>query len=326
MSHIQSLPWWSKKGGSDHLIVHPMDFIDGYYTETSRSAMNSSIHLVTVGDLRPSPYSQHFRRYRDIVIPSSTHLLNAYYINPRDYLDEFGFPLNERIIPKVEPSKAIIFEPSGSEKKGVWEKSSDYLKRKEGSKNTRTTTAIFRGGVGEPGEGEAYSLSIRSLFFPTDNTTSPSQSHSGFSSLPGFDIAISSENIPYAEALSLSKFGLTPPGYTLDTTRIWEYLAFGVVPVFIGTGSTGGEVMPFSNDFDYSSFSISVPRSKAHLVPQILESISEEEYERLRKNVWEVGRLLVLEEGKGNVWNWIARDLCRITGKGSGGGSKTDWF
>lgn len=326
MSHVESLPYWKQKDGSNHLIVHPMDFIDGYYTETSRMAMNNSIHLVTVGDLRPPPYSQHYRRFRDIVIPSSTHLLNSYYINPRDYLDEFGFPLAERIIPKEEPNRAVIFGPSKSEKKGVWEKSSDYLKRKESSQNTRTTTAIFRGGIGEVGERESYSLSIRSLFFPTGNTTSPSQSHPGFSSLPNFDIAISSENIPYAQALSNSKFGLTPPGYTLDTTRIWEYLAFGVVPVFIGTGPTGGEIMPFMNDFDYSLFTISIPRSKAHLVPQILESVTEEEYERLRKNVWEVGRLLVLEEGKGNVWNWISRDLCRITGKGFGAGSKTDWF
>ncbi|KAM0753812.1 hypothetical protein T439DRAFT_310624 [Meredithblackwellia eburnea MCA 4105] len=307
MEWVKEQGFWDRNNGSDHLIIHPMDFIDGYYTEEARLAMNSSAYLVTVGDLRPPPYSSHYRRNRDIVIPSSTHLLNSYYINPRDYVDVNGHPYPKGPLPVRQMDGSEIFLPSSG--KDYW--LSPSLKN-------RKTIAVFRGGIGRPGEGESYALSIRSLFFPSANTTPPHLSHAGFSSIPSWDIAEWSENEDYARILSRSKFGLAPPGYTLDTTRIYEYFAFGVVPVFIGTGHRGGQVMPFVDDFDYSSFSIFVPRSEAHMLPSILAAISDDEYERLRRKVWEIGRLLVLEGGRGNVWRWIARDLCRMQGVGMG--------
>lgn len=97
----------------------------------------------------------------------------------------------------------------------------------------------------------------------------------------------------------------------MDTTRIYEYLAFGVVPVFIGTGPRAGQVLPFETDVDWSSFTVFIPRERAHEVPRILRGIGEEEYEKLRRNVWEVGRNVVLEGRKGNVWKLLARQLCR---------------
>lgn len=334
MQWVKEQGYWDANGGSDHIISHPMDFGDGYYTETSRAAMNSSIYLVTVGDNRPPPYSSHFRHYRDLVIPSSTHLLNSYYINPMDYLDEEGHPLvkprgaaDPSRRDKTAPTRAEIFEPTPTQG-GVWGKS-PFAKLREKLATVvpavRTTTAIFRGGIGQPGEGESYALSIRSLLFPspTGNVSLPpfsSTIHPGFSSLPGYDIAQWTENEAYAHALSRSRFGLAPPGYTLDTTRIYEYLAFGVVPVFIGSGPIAGQVMPFEADFDYRSFSISIPRERAHEVPQILAAVSEEEYERLRRKVWETGRSLVLEGRKGNVWKWLARGLCRMKRIGTGAG------
>lgn len=329
MQWIQKQSSWKRNGGKDHLIVHPMDFVDGYYKESSRALMNESIHLVTVGDLRPTPYSQHYRRHRDIVIPSGTHLLNVYYLNPRDYLDESGHPILETLTEveefaknKVDIASAEIFEPTPRNIKdgGIWNTIFGGKNRRNTKfKTKRTTTAIFRGGIGPAHEKESYSLSIRSLFFP-------SSSHPGFSSLPHYDIALSSPNHEYAYALSKAKFGLVPPGYTLDTTRLWEYLAFGVVPVFIGTGSRGGQVLPFEDDFDYDSFSLFIPRSKVHCLPNILENISDERYEELRKQVWKVGRLLVLENSRGNVWKWIGRDLCRMMGKGMGAGERTNWI
>ncbi|KAI5475273.1 exostosin-like glycosyltransferase, glycosyltransferase family 47 protein [Pseudohyphozyma bogoriensis] len=328
MEWVKEQGYWDANRGEDHIIVHPMDFIDGYYTEEARMAMNSSTYLVTVGDLRPPPHSAHYRHYRDIVIPSATHLLNSYYLNPMDYVDELGHPLST---PRgsaepwrkehAAPTRVEIWEPSPTWEASVWGKRPDFGvgKVKESLNAGRTTTAIFRGGVGRPGEGEEYALGIRSLFFATpDNAT---VTHKGFASVPGFDIAEQSENDDYAKALSRSKFGLAPPGYTLDTTRIWEYLAFGVVPVFIGTGPTAGQVMPFEADFDWSSFSISIPRERAHLVPEILAAVTEEEYERLRKNVWETGRMMVLEQSRGYVWKWIARALCRMRMIGTGAGS-----
>ncbi|KAM0792050.1 hypothetical protein ACM66B_004758 [Microbotryomycetes sp. NB124-2] len=342
MQWVQEQPSWKKNKGADHLVLHPMDFGDGYYTTTSRSVMNASIHLVTVGDNRPPPFSSHFRHFQDLVIPSSTHLINSYYVNPMDYVDESGHPL---ATPRgfADPRKKSRDEPTFAE---TWRSSASLSNRRAWSSGpsrllaffnlgrgssdgnervSRSITAIFRGGVGNAGEDERYALGIRSLFFPstTGNVSEPPFSnfvHPGFSSLPGWDVATWSENDDYALRLARSKFGLAPPGYTLDTTRIYEYMAFGVVPVFVGTGPRAGQVMPFERDFDWNSFTVYVPRHRAHELPFILAGISDERYEELRRNVWNVGRLLVLEGRRGNVWKWLARDLCRMRRIGTDAG------
>lgn len=333
MNWVKEQGYWNERGGRDHIIFHPMDFIDGYFKPETRAAMNSSIYLVTVGDLRPPPYSQHFPRFRSLVIPSATHLINSYFVNPMDYLDLEGHP---RATPptlatllKLTPTFPEIWEPSaGLEISSGWrDKSFSFFNRRgskaviqEAPRTIRKNTAIFRGGIGQPNEGESYSLGIRNLFFPSSSyppsTSLPHLTHPGFSSLPHYDIAESSTNEEYALALSHARFGLVPPGYTLDTTRIWEYLAFGVVPVFLGTGPRGGQVMPFSDDFDYESFSIFIPRENVHLLETILDDVSAVEYEKKRSAVWKTGRRLVLEGRKGEVWNWIARGLCRISAVG----------
>ncbi|KAK4048766.1 hypothetical protein OIV83_004532 [Microbotryomycetes sp. JL201] len=336
MHWVKAQPSWQQNNGADHLVLHPMDFGDGYYTTASRSAMNATIHLVTVGDNRPPPFSAHFRHFQDLVIPSSTHLINSYYVNPMDYVDELGHPFKQprgfadpRKKTKDEPTYAETWRSSVSSR--TWPSGASsflsFLKMRSitTERLSRSTTAIFRGGVGNPGEDERYALGIRSLFFPspTGNVSEPpfsSSVHPGFSSLQGWDIATWSENDDYARRLAQSKYGLAPPGYTLDTTRIYEYMAFGVVPVFIGTGPRAGQVMPFERDFDWQSFTVYVPRDKAHELPQILNDISDERYEELRQNVWNVGRLLVLEGRRGNVWKWLARDLCRMRRIGTDAG------
>ncbi|GAA5922367.1 hypothetical protein JCM3775_005705 [Rhodotorula graminis] len=333
-------PHWNASGGADHLLVHPMDFVDGYYTETSRAAMNASTYLVTVGDVRPAPLGSYFRSFRDLVIPSSTHLLNSYRVNPLDYVDEAGRPLVEprgaaspHRRDNVDPPTVEIFSPSPEPVeaglRGLARSLVRLVRHVLGLAHVarleaRTTLAIFRGGLGTAADGERYSLGIRSLFFPSDgNTSTPpfsSHVHPGFSSLPGFDIAEWSDNDDYARRLARSRFGLAPPGYTLDTTRIYEYLAFGVVPVFVGSGPTAGQVMPFARDVDWSSFSLSVPRERAHELPEILERVTDAEYDRLRSAVWDVGRKVVLEGREGNVWRLLARDLCRLKRKGVAAG------
>ncbi|GAA5875005.1 hypothetical protein JCM3774_000470 [Rhodotorula dairenensis] len=329
MQHLrQAHPYWNASGGSDHLLVHPMDYVDGYYTEETRASMNSSTYLVTVGDVRPAPYGSYFRSYRDVVIPSSTHLINSYHVNPRDFVDADGHPLPE---PRgaADPRRRLadsalpypeIFEPSPTDV-GLSTRIARFFGslfrrgRREGTPE-RTMLAIFRGGWGEATDGEAYALGIRSLFFPSDGdpTTPPFSAahHHGFASLPDFDIALWSENDDYADRLAHSKFGLAPPGYTLDTTRLYEYLAFGVVPVFIGTGPTAGQVLPFERDIDWHGLSLSIPRERAHEVPTILRSIGADEYERRRRKVWDEGRRVVLEGRQGTVWKLIARQLCRL--------------
>ncbi|GAA6049843.1 hypothetical protein JCM3770_004211 [Rhodotorula araucariae] len=337
VAHIRAVhPHWNASGGADHLVFHPMDYVDGYYTEESRAAMNASTYLVTVGDVRPAPYGNHFRAFRDLVIPSATHLLHSYRVNPLDYVDEDGHHLVE---PRgaasphrradVDPPRVEIFEPSPEPvDASLWGRLRSlrrFISRlartdKAGQRDERAILAIFRGGLGTPADGERYALGIRSLFFPSDGnaSTAPFSSavHPGFSSLPGFDIAEWSENDDYARRLARARFGLAPPGYTLDTTRIYEYLAFGVVPVFVGSGPAAGQVMPFARDVDWSSFTLSLPRERAHELPRFLAQVNEAEYERLRRNVWQVGRKVVLEGRQGNVWRLLARDLCRLERKG----------
>lgn len=283
-----------------------MDRVDEYYSPQSRLAMRNATYLTTLGDLRSPAFrnASWYRPYQDIVIPSTTHLLHSYYIRPLDYLSAEGYPLVDTPVavpgpPVTPPTVLDLFDfptPHAHRSPRSW-----FSRKSQGTKN-RSTLALFRGDGATSFPTDPYARGIRSLFFP-------SPSHPGFASLPGFSIASSSpSNEAYAVSLASAKYGLTPPGYTLDTTRVWEYLAFGVVPVFIGTE---GLVLPFSSDVDWSSFSVSIPRSKAHLTPQILHSIPSTEYEAKRRQVWDVGRGLVIEGNKAMVWHYLARELCR---------------
>jgi hypothetical protein len=157
----------------------------------------------------------------------------------------------------------------------------------------RDIITLFR-GLGEENKPEdIYSHGVRSLLF------------SYFRHLPHWSIADRASNEEYAVLLSRSKYGLAPEGWTLDTTRVWEYLAFGVVPVIIADGI----VEPFENDVDWESFSVRVRRKDVHRLDEILRSISDEEYERKRAAVWEHGRRVGLEQ---EAWHFIVRDMCRI--------------
>ena len=274
LSFVKGEGYWKsdREGVRNHIIAHPMDRGDDYYEPATIAAMrNNTIYLITSGDKRPAPFSQHLQPTTDIIIPSATHLLHSYHIDPRDYLDSAGRPL---------------------------------ATSRCGTTDERSVKVIFRGGGASESEGEAYSLGIRDLFYPTEM-------HPGFSSLPSWSIAISSSNGEYAAILARSQYGLVPPGYTLDTTRLYEYLAFGVVPVFLGAGSRGGQQLPFEADVDYEAFSVFVSREQVHRLPQILHRITEEERKRLQRGVWGIGRLLVLDKKEGNAWKFIARELCR---------------
>ncbi|CAG8690974.1 8541_t:CDS:2, partial [Racocetra fulgida] len=48
-------------------------------------------------------------------------------------------------------------------------------------------------------------------------------------------------------------------------------------------------------------------RDEAHLIDEILLSITENEYQRKRHRVWEIGSQI-----DKNPWHYIARDLCRM--------------
>jgi hypothetical protein len=176
-----------------------------------------------------------------------------------------------------------------------------YLNEDGRPKNTkRDIFAIFGGIYEDVKPTEDYSAGIRSLF------------KGGFDKSPGYKLSAGWGFEEYATLLSRSRYGLAPMGWTLDTTRLWEYLAFGVVPVIISDGI----VEPFEDDIDWNSFSIRIPRKEAHRMDEILRAIPFEKYQELQRRTWEYGRRVLLTE---DAWHLIARDLCRrINWKTSG--------
>lgn len=163
----------------------------------------------------------------------------------------------------------------------------------EGNPYKRDILALFRGlGEGTPPEDD-YSEGVRSLFFTE------------LRQVPRWDIAARSDYGDYAKKLGRTRYGLAPAGWTLDTTRIWEYLAFGVVPVIMADGI----VEPFDDDVDWDSMTVRIRRSEAHRMAEILGRITEQEYQEKRRRVWNVGRRIVLG---GDTWHYIVRSLCRI--------------
>ncbi|KAG0041982.1 hypothetical protein BGZ83_001042 [Gryganskiella cystojenkinii] len=151
---------------------------------------------------------------------------------------------------------------------------------------------LFGGRYQDVESADVYSAGVRSLL------------RNGFDKQKDYVIGPGWESEKYMKLLSRSRFGLAPVGHTLDTTRVWEYIAFGVVPVIIADGI----IEPFEDDVDWSSFSIRIAREDAHRMDAILRSIPEKEYQRKRERVWNYGRRVLLTN---DAWHLIVRDLCR---------------
>lgn len=155
----------------------------------------------------------------------------------------------------------------------------------------RDIFVLFAGRYKDVKPDEAYSAGVRSILY------------NGLDQQPDYMIAEKFEKERYTELLSRAKYGFAPQGYTMDTS-IWEYIAFGVVPVVIADGITE----PFEDDLDWDSFVVRIRRRDAHRMDVILRSISEEEYERKRQALWYHGRHALLNH---DAWHLIVRGLCR---------------
>ncbi|KAF9348235.1 hypothetical protein BGX26_000330 [Mortierella sp. AD094] len=156
----------------------------------------------------------------------------------------------------------------------------------------RDIFVLFGGRYSDVQPDDVYSAGIRSLLL------------NGFDRQADYVISAGWESDKYMKLLSRARYGLAPMGHTLDTNRVWEYLAFGVVPVIIADGI----IEPFEDDIDWNSFSVRIARDDAHQMDAILRSISEEEYQRKRERVWNYGRRVLLSR---DSWHLIVRDLCR---------------
>ncbi|KAF9919093.1 hypothetical protein BX616_001828 [Lobosporangium transversale] len=247
----QELPYWNRTWGQDHLMVHPMDRTSLYYQQ--KDIMQNATFLTTSGDLRPlAPSVVGSRRYKNIVIPSATTILNLVKIDPLQYLTSSGHPKHKR----------------------------------------RDIFVLFSGRYKDVQPDDVYSAGIRSLLL------------NGFDRQADYVIASGWGPEKYAKLLSRARYGLVPMGHTLGTTRLWECIAFGVVPVIIADGI----VEPFEDDIDWASFSIKIRRDDAHRLDKILRAIPEEQYQKMQKRVWEYGRRVLLTR---DSWHLIVRDLCR---------------
>lgn len=157
----------------------------------------------------------------------------------------------------------------------------------------RDIFVLFQGCCSNVQPEDEYSNGIRSLFF------------NHFKHYPGYEIGEVIEDAPYLDKLTRAKYGLSPMGWTLDTTRIWEFMAFGVVPVVIADGI----IEPFEFDVDWDSFIIRIRRDEVHRLDEILRGIDDKTYEYKRRNLWNYGRRVGLEK---DAWHYIVRQLCRM--------------
>ncbi len=170
----------------------------------------------------------------------------------------------------------------------------DYLNHQGHPKSgKRDIFVLFQGSGPDVKPEDEYSNGIRSVFFQY------------FKHYPGYEIGQVIADKEYLEKLARSKYGLSPMGWTLDTTRIWEYIAYGVVPVVIADGI----IEPFEMDVDWDSFIVRIRRDEVHRLDEILRGIDDTTYEYKRKKLWEHGRRVGLEM---DAWHYISRELCRI--------------
>lgn len=157
----------------------------------------------------------------------------------------------------------------------------------------RDIFVLFHGCCSDVQVDAEYSNGIRSLFF------------NHFAKYRGYEIGEGLADEEYAAKLARTKYGLSPMGWTLDTTRIWEFMAFGVVPVVVADGI----IEPFEFDVDWDSFIVRVRRDEVHRLDEILRGIDDKTYEYKRRKVWEHGRRVGLEK---DAWHYIVRELCRM--------------
>lgn len=89
-----------------------------------------------------------------------------------------------------------------------------------------------------------------------------------------------------------SKFGLAPRGYGPSSFRFFEIMEMGVVPVYIHDGINA---LPYQEILDYSKFSILIHINDIHCLPNILQNITQEQYESMLKEIERVRPWFTME-------------------------------
>ena len=81
-----------------------------------------------------------------------------------------------------------------------------------------------------------------------------------------------------------SKFGLAPRGYGNSSFRFFEIMQLGVIPIYIyDIDDING--LPYQDIIDYSRFSIVIRIDKISALPNILKSITDEQYNEMLQDM-----------------------------------------
>ena len=88
----------------------------------------------------------------------------------------------------------------------------------------------------------------------------------------------------YQELMENSTFSLVPRGCGFNSYRLVEAMSYGSIPVIISDGF----VLPFQEIIDWTMISIQVPEKNIPSIPMILEAISDERIQSMRKNLHKV--------------------------------------
>lgn len=105
----------------------------------------------------------------------------------------------------------------------------------------------------------------------------------------------------YLGTLGNAKFCLLPRGVPAWTTRTFDAIFAGCIPVFL----VDRALQPYQDVYDYAQFSLSIPENEAHRVEEVLAAVGEEEAGRMQVALLKVRESFVFREGgKGGSEEW----------------------
>jgi hypothetical protein len=75
-----------------------------------------------------------------------------------------------------------------------------------------------------------------------------------------------------------SRFGLAPRGYGPSSFRFFELMQLGIIPIYVHDHENG---LPYTDELDYSKFSVIIHIDDIQNLPHILNQISDEDYQQM---------------------------------------------